>query len=385
MPQRIPLLNHIPVDLEKAISLRLKPGEYHHLEELKSVQRFFYNSFDFERFSDELVKFIDKDIDTRAGMPLSIRNLQDLDGFVKKYFTGKLIESEMWIVRAFIIGKTIEQAERIPPKPRINVEKLPASVKQAAREFKLTLRETKALEWTVSHGSQHLSNATNDTTNRVRSIVFDNLKQNKGWRQLRKDLEDEFFNDEKELNRNWKRVAISETNAAFNQGYLAQLKPGEWVMGFSLPDACDFCAKYIDGKVYPVIDPGTKSMDYSHLNRDSPEYKRLSWLWENAVWQNKDNFGRSFAKRKRAIKEDGNVEDNLVERGHHELWRPSIPAHPHCPCRWIRIDVNLQYVNEKGKMRMRVMDEEAWKGWQESVVTPTRVELGRHGEGVFAA
>jgi hypothetical protein len=371
-------LKRIPSDLQKAISLRLSPGQYHHLDELKTIELSLYGSFGLEKFYDELQKFIGENIRVSEGSPLSLADFRSIDEFVRKYFTDKLPEAQTWIVRAFVIGKLIETGERIGPRRLIDVEKLPATVKQAASDFKLSLRETKALEWSASHGAEHLMNATNDTINRVQRVLFDNIKNRKGVRELRRALEDEFFNDEKELNRNWKRVAISETNAAFNQGYLAQLKQGDWVVGFSLPDACDFCATYIDGKIYPVIESGNKSLDYSGLDESSPEYKRLAWLWENTVWQNKDNFGRSFSRRKRMVTEDGNIEDNLLERKHHELWRVCIPAHPFCRCRYIRIDVERQYLDKNGEMKMRVMDEAAWKKWHEEAVIPVMEGLSRH-------
>jgi len=363
-PATTPLLQREGSWLAK--SMKANPGDTHHLPILAEAEKRFYGAMGLEEFYEKLIKFIDNKIEPVQGEPLSLDQLRKVDTFTRDYFIGKLPEVETWIVRGFVLGKLLETRERTaPPHPKIDLDKLPAKVREAAKEYKLTLRETRAIEWAESYGAKNLSNATNDTINRVQNVLFDNVKQHLGPRSLRKALEAEFMEDEFEINRNWRRVANTETNAAYNQGYLAQIPPGEWVMGFSNPDACYHCKRLIDGKVYQVIDVAGKNMSYD----DSKNPEALQWLWENTVWLGKDNFGRSGAEQKR-------TPTGLVDREHHEKYMPTLPLHPHEHCRWVRISPQTQYVNSKGEMRMRVMDEEAWKAWYSASIKPIEGKLG---------
>ncbi len=351
-------------------------GGISHLEQLRQLERFFYDSLDFERFYADITKFADEKLHLEDGRPLALDDLREIDGFVRRFFEKKLADVELWVVRGFVLGKLIERGEQVPALRPIRIEDLPTKVREAAREFSLTARETRALEWAVSHGAEHLTNATNDTINTVQQAIFDNTKNRKGYRALRRDLETAFFDNDSELNRNWKRVAISESNNAFNQGYIAQMNGGEWVCGFSLPDACPQCRQLIDGKVYPVIRPEA-DMSYSHHAPESHERAKYEWLWEHAIWLEKDNFGRSGAERKRINKDSGNQPENLLPREHHEKYMPAIPMHPYCRCRWVRLNPETMYV-AGGEMKMRVMNEAAWRAWHDSVILPLQAGLAQY-------
>jgi hypothetical protein len=90
----------------------------------------------------------------------------------------------------------------------------------------------------------------------------------------------------------------------------------------------------------------------------------------------KDNIGRSSSPTKKVIDENG--ETVLVERAHHELYMPSIPMHPYCRCRWVRLKPLLQYI-EKGNIRMRAMDEKAWEKWYNDDILTKLTVLKQHG------
>ena len=355
--------------------LQGQPGGVQHLEELGAIEKQFHSSFELEKFYESLNKHLADRL--KEGAIPTLEDLQDIDSFIRKYFYGRMPEIETWLVRGFVIGKLIEKAESLPPPPKrvLDIEKLPTRVRDAARDYKLTVRETRALEWNVSNGAKNLTNATGRTVGKVQELLYDNLKNRGSVRDLRRALETEFFDDEHELNRDWKRVAITETNAAFNNGYLAQVPPSEWVMGMSLVNCCPQCSRLIDGKIFPVIDPA-EDMTYGNLDPESKEYQRRSWLWANVVWPGKDNISRSSSPYKKVIDENGNPA--LVQRAHHELYMPSIPLHPYCRCRWIRLKPLNQYV-ENGNIRMRAMDEKAWEKWYNSDIIAKLTELKQHG------
>ena len=348
----------------------MNPGDRHHLSQMKTLEAMFHKELGIDQFYRELIRFIDRNIPIADARPLTFKELQRIDEFTRSYFLNKTTEVERWIVRAYVLGKLVEQRERMPQKPIIDVEKLPSRVKDAVKKYSLTPTETRAIEWSHYRGAQHLTNATNDTSNRVNNLIFENLSEHKGHRALRRALEEEMFTDRGEINRNWKRVAISESNTALNQGYIATLKQGEFVLGYSMPDACDWCVTHIKGKVYMVIDPDKVELEYEHLDPKGSEYRKRSWLWSNAIWRGKSNIGRSSAARKRKDPEIGNTPDNLEPREHHERWSPITPGHVHCRCRVIRFNPDTMYVKD-GKLEIKAMNPKAHKEWYDKMIGPT--------------
>lgn len=111
------------------------------------------------------------------------------------------------------------------------------------------------------------------------------------------------------LNRDWRRLAVTEAARAANHGLLSSLKPGSRVRWNALPDACGYCKQY-DGRVFTVVNADRRDKD-----------------GEVEVWAGKSNFGRSPARRKR-------VNGELLERPPEERYWPTQPAHPNCRCWW---------------------------------------------------
>jgi hypothetical protein len=358
--------------------IRADVGKIGHMKELQQLEILFYNSMDIPGLLLRLNEYLNKNVD--LDKPLQLKDLQGVDSFVKSFFVKKIItENELWIVRGFVIGKVLEAQEKMPTiyQPMIDINKLPKTVKDAAKDYNLTLRETKALEYTVSEGMKNLTNATLDTIRRSNAILFDNIKNRRGTKELRDALQNEFLLDEGEVNRNWKKVAISETNNAFNQGFISQVKQGEWVYGLSLKDRCEHCGALIDGKFYPVIRIPSEDLNYSNLNPKSNEYKRLSWIWQNGIWAGKDNLGRSGSKKKRIDSDTGNKKENLIDREDHEIYTPVIPMHPYCRCRWIHFYPDKQYLDSNGNIKLRLMDEGAWQKFYDKHIQPIIHEFAK--------
>lgn len=127
---------------------------------------------------------------------------------------------------------------------------------------------------------------------------------------LQTKLLDEFAT----LNRDWRRIAVTEAGENANQGYVASLKPGAKVKRVEqYKGVCSWCAK-IDGKVMRVVDPADPDK-----NGDTD------------IWVGKTNVGRSAAPRKR-------VGSLLVDREPHErYWVAAGVQHPHCRGRWVPV------------------------------------------------
>jgi len=113
------------------------------------------------------------------------------------------------------------------------------------------------------------------------------------------------------LNRDWRRIAITEAGEVANQAYLGELKSGTQVRRIEhYVGACPFCAT-LNGQVFTWSDrPLNDSFGWTH------------------VWPGKTNVGRSMSARKQ-------TEVGLVERTEAELWWPAAGVqHPHCRGRW---------------------------------------------------
>jgi hypothetical protein len=365
-------INLIP--LEKSI-IRIA-GDQHHISELQKLEGMLYSKFDLNKLYDDLIEYLEKEFPEKTARQVTIRDLERIDAFIKDRTLSKITIAEQFIVRSFIIGHIIEERQRslsliIQPKP-IELIKLPETIKEAARELKLSIKQIEALNTTISHTAQHLVSATNTTINRVQSLTTDNILKRGSRRELVKKLKEEFFDNDQEINRNWNRVAIYETSYAYNNGYLASMKPGQWVIGISMPDRCDTCGRLIDGKVYYYSAATNEEMKYDDLKPDSKEYQRRAWLSENTIWLYKDNYGLSSAKNKR-------TEEGMVKRESHELSKPCCPNHPNCRCSFSRFIPDAMFVTKDGKVKMKAMDEKAWTEFQEKKIKPILEKLKEYG------
>lgn len=129
-------------------------------------------------------------------------------------------------------------------------------------------------------------------------------------RSLEGQLLDEFAT----LNRDWRRIAVTEAGECQTQGFIASCKPFTKVKRVEqYENACGFCKK-IHGRVAEVVPA-------DHPDKDG----------ETQIWPGKTNIGRSASPKKR-------VGDTLVDREDHErFWLPAGLSHPHCRGRWVPV------------------------------------------------
>lgn len=127
---------------------------------------------------------------------------------------------------------------------------------------------------------------------------------------LQTRLQDEFAIQ----NRDWRRVALTESAEAMNHGFIAAQQPGQRLKRVEqYRGVCSYCAK-IDGRVLEVVDASEPEKDGA-----------------TQVWVGKTNVGRSVAPRKR-------VGDLLVEREPEErYWIAAGAQHPNCRGRWVPV------------------------------------------------
>ena len=135
-------------------------------------------------------------------------------------------------------------------------------------------------------------------------------------------LESKLLDTFGDLNRDWRRIALTEAAENAGNALIASLPAGSRVRRIEVyATACPYCKK-IHGTELTVADPG----------------KARYLDGEKFVWVGKSNIGRSASPRKR-------VGGALVERLPAERWWiPAGPVHPNCRGFWAVVDKPSEWV-----------------------------------------
>lgn len=347
-------------------------GKVLHLKELGFIEKMLFDEvLNPNEFYESFTQFLKDNHDLQRKEFFTTEELGRVDEFIRSYFVKRITDSKIWLLRAYVVGRFLAKSDVAGAAFNIEaVTKLPKFVQDAVKRYGLTLEEAKAMQQAIEEGASLMSNTSVNTMQTVRNVMAESLKKHGSGKSLLEELRHLITSDIGELNRDWMRVAITEANNIFNNGYLSLLKPGQFVIGISMPDACDSCLDQINGKVYKVR--ATPAEDYSELDPKSEKYRQLAEIWETEVWVGKNNYGRSSSRQKRLDPGKGNSKDNLRHKHHHEFTMPALPYHPYCRCRWILINEEYQYVNEDGQLKLRVEDEDAWEKWYKENIKPLK-------------
>lgn len=225
------------------------------------------------------------------------------------------------ILKSALVGK-MAGAEMMGEAITFSIKNLPRTLQDAIKTAGLTVKEVRAIKFAWNYAAINIANVQNRAKGLIKQQIINGLMN----RTPPRALANQMFNklgagDDSLLNRDWERVAITETNRSANDGFIAGKANGEYVIGNSHPDACPYCMKLIHHKIYRVTTHPPK--DYSDLGPKSKGYQSLAKRWENEIWVGKSNINRSLATRKR-------VGGKLIPRGHHEMAAATIPLHPTC-------------------------------------------------------
>jgi hypothetical protein len=177
----------------------------------------------------------------------------------------------------------------------------------------LTPVERQILRVSRARAAENISNVTESARHRMKTIVIEHVQaQVLGMKQgqytaLRTRLFDEFG----QLNRDFRRIAVTEAGECCNTGFIAAQRPGSRVKRLeAYRGACPFC-KSINGKVLEVVEPTAPQKN-----------------GDDQVWVGKSNIGRSASPR---MRQGG----GLVERPDNERWWIAAGVqHPHCRGSW---------------------------------------------------
>lgn len=205
---------------------------------------------------------------------------------------------------------------------RVDISMLPKTLQEAIKVLKLNPAEVNAIRYAFQYAAMNITNITARAQSKIQNMVVESIQSRMSSKYLANKMFTELaVNDNSVLNRDWERIAITETNRAANDGYLASQSPGSYVIGDSHDDACQYCNRMINMRIYKVTDD--PPAEYGHLDPTSKKYQALAKRWDTEVWPGKSNVGRSLSARKQSG-------GHLVNREHHERGVPTLPLHPHC-------------------------------------------------------
>ncbi len=247
-------------------------------------------------------------------------HMMAVDYVVQRYLPADELktEAEWMATRASMMGKvqanmaaeaTIGHADKI-------LAALPSTVASAVSQFNLPGQQKATLQFAAARAAENVRALTDDVRHKMRGTVLQHLQdeQTKVPGTPGQSLQSKLFDEFATLNRDWRRIAVTEAGEAQTQGFIAALEPGTKVKRIEqYATACGFCKK-IDGVTALVV-----SADHPDKDPDT------------MIWPGKNNIGRSASPMKRV----GGV---LVAREKHELYHlPAGLAHPHCRGRWIPV------------------------------------------------
>ena len=250
--------------------------------------------------------------------------LQLVEWLIARYLPEGTIESEAeyLTVKSALLGKmqaTMDAQSHLSPRLEDLVAFVPTQFRAVPARVLRPL-EMSILRVAKARAADDIENVAADTRHRMKQICIEHVQasilgQSQGTAQA---LEQRLFDEFGQLNRDFRKIAVTEIGETVNQGVVAAAAIGSSLKRIeAYRGACEFC-KSINGKVFKVVAP------------DAPNKNGAT-----EVWVGKTNVGRSASPRRRV----GNA---LQERTPDELWWPAAGLqHPHCRGLWLPVTTEL--------------------------------------------
>jgi hypothetical protein len=262
--------------------------------------------------------------DRLAAIPPAARTLDDwlgvIDYALGRYLPEQVIrdEADYLAIRAVFAGRIQAAIDhpRMMAAVAAVVSASPTTITAAVGAARFTGRVAAVLQFARQRAADLIVDLKDATRRRLRRVIVEHeearaLGEPRTPGQLEQGLREQFG----ELNRDWRRIAVTEAGRDANEAFIASLPEGSRVRRLEqYPTACPFC-KRIHNLELTVVSPSKPDKN--------------GWT---EVWVGKSNVGRSAAPRKKV----GNL---LIERTPEELyWPPAGLAHPHCRGRWLHLE-----------------------------------------------
>lgn len=273
------------------------------------------------RWTSDEMQAVRARLERRAAADFTLEDwMQLVEYLLQFYFPEDVVLSlSDWLsVRAALAGKVQAAMEASRPENGLAlaaklVDYLPTEFGKIPPKI-LSPREMDIIRVARARAAENISALTDVSRHKMKGIIIQHVQaQMLGMKQgthsaLRQALFDEFG----QLNRDFRRIAVTEAGEACNQGVIASLEPGRKVRRMeAYKGACQFC-RSINGQVFTVVSPAAPEKD-----------------GQTEVWVGKTNIGRSAAPRRRG-------EEGLVARSENEMWWPAAGLqHPNCRGSWV--------------------------------------------------
>ncbi len=240
--------------------------------------------------------------------------LEIVDCLMTQYLPPAVMENhaQRQAVRQYMAG---QYRQRRPGKygdAKETAAKLPETLPQAIQTGRIHPIDEARVRVAQASAIRQVRDLSQAARSKMQRIIIDAERERIATRhaafspqRVQQALLDNFA----ELNRDWRRIAATETAINAADGQLMATRAGERVRWLSHPGACSYCQS-IHGRVFTVVSPEKPNKD--------PETEM--WAGKHAL-----NIGRAVAPKKR-------TDAGLVERTRDELVVPAIPVHPHCYC-----------------------------------------------------
>jgi hypothetical protein len=237
--------------------------------------------------------------------------------------------TELTLKRAIALGKILGQ---MPVEGAIaaTYEGLAASLPVVASRIAKNSLYDNVWRWSQIHTGEYIQDMTQRNVQMVSAVVM--KAQQEKWTTQK--LDSELFDNFSTLNRDWRRIAETETATNFNNGYLIteMEKPPKgdskhiFMRGLSGSGACDFCRGHVNGQIVVLLDESPGGDD---VEIDGKPY--------TAIWPGKSNFGRKRA----------------------QWWVASGTQHPHCRCTWTRFYPGMEKYEDMLREAMLKVERDA--------------------------
>ena len=247
----------------------------------------------------------------------------DLEGWnllcgylIQKYLPAEALteEAEWLAVRAHTLGRI--QAHGVEAGLLAHLtHAIPTTVAGALRMFAYPEAGEAVLAYGKLRACSLVVALSDSARQQIQAVVLEHMAQRiMGNRPDEGKLQQDLFDKFDYLNRDWRRIALTEAAEMAGQGFISTCPTGSMVRRMEqYHGACSWCKK-IDGRLFRVVSP-----DDENKNGDTD------------IWVGKTNVGRSSSPRKQ-------TPDGLVDRLPSELyWVAAGTQHPHCRGHWLRM------------------------------------------------
>lgn len=238
-----------------------------------------------------------------------------IDYIVQRYMPADALneEAEWLATKASLLGRLQAQMSFLAPAAASAVaDALPGTVEDAVHMFSYAGAADAIMAYGRAHACEAVQAFSDAARHRLKRAVLE-FEQERllGAPVSLSTLQTRLFDDFDYLNRDWRRIAVTEAGEMANQGVIASLPRDSRVRRIEAYNgACPFCRK-LDGRIFRVT------------TADDPDKNGFA-----DVWPGKTNIGRSASPMKR-------VDGELVPRGPDERWWAAAGTqHPHCRGRW---------------------------------------------------